>query len=113
MSTALVSGAAALVKARDPQLTPSQIESRLTQAANNIDAANPRRYQGKLGAGRLNVGATLAAMTAADLNQDGWVDDADLEILLAAWGSSGSPADLNGDGTVGVPDLLIILAAWQ
>jgi len=48
---------------------------------------------------------------AADLNQDGIVDGADLGILLAAWGTSG-PGDLDGSGTVDGADLGVLLAEW-
>ena len=48
---------------------------------------------------------------AEDLNADGFVDAADLAILLAAWGTPG-PGDLDGDGIVGATDLSALLAAW-
>ena len=48
-----------------------------------------------------------------DFTGDGSVDGADLTVLLAAWGSSGSPADLDGDGTVGGADLALLLGAWS
>jgi len=48
----------------------------------------------------------------ADLNQDGVVNGADLGVLLAAWGQSGSPADLDQDGVVGGSDLGALLASW-
>ena len=47
-----------------------------------------------------------------DLNEDGFVDGADLTILLAAWDTNNPVADLNGDGNVGGADLTILLAAW-
>ncbi len=49
---------------------------------------------------------------AADLNGDGTVDGADLGLLLAAWGTTGSPADLDGSGTVNGADLGVLLANW-
>lgn len=49
----------------------------------------------------------------ADLDGDGSVGAADLSILLAAWGATGSnPADLDGDGSVGASDLSILLVSW-
>lgn len=48
----------------------------------------------------------------ADLNSDGQVTAADLSILLAGWGSKGSPADLNGSGSVDAADLAVLLASW-
>jgi hypothetical protein len=53
-----------------------------------------------------------------DLNEDGYVNVADLLILLAAWGQCPTPpaecpADLNGDGSVDVMDLLELLSHWD
>ena len=43
----------------------------------------------------------------------GFVNVADLLLLLGAWGPNpGHLADINGDGTVNVTDLLALLAAW-
>jgi len=46
-----------------------------------------------------------------DLNGDRVVDQADLGILLAAWGSS-AEGDLNCDGVTGHADLGVLLAHW-
>ena len=55
-----------------------------------------------------------------DLNDDGWVGQPDLDIILDQW-SCGEPprepitdprADANGDGWVGQPDLDIVLDHW-
>ena len=49
-----------------------------------------------------------------DLNLDGMVGPPDLGMLLALWGTDGSPigADINGDGTVDASDLGPLLGAW-
>ncbi len=47
-----------------------------------------------------------------DLNGDGVVNAADLNILLAAWGTDNAIADINGDGIVNAADLNILLAGW-
>jgi endo-1,4-beta-mannosidase len=47
--------------------------------------------------------------TLGDLNNDDRIDDADLLIVLFAFGSSSSESDVNGDGIVDDADLLIIL----
>ena len=47
-----------------------------------------------------------------DFNRDGFIDGADLAILLGDWNLAGSPADLSGDGTVGAADLAILLGLW-
>lgn len=47
-----------------------------------------------------------------DLNGDDRVDGADLGIMLAYWGATGTDGDLNRDGTVDGGDLGLLLAAW-
>jgi len=54
----LVSGTIALMLAKNPCLTPDQVEYILKTSAVNIDALNPN-YIGKLGAGRLDAEAAL------------------------------------------------------
>jgi hypothetical protein len=49
------------------------------------------------------------ALRAGDLNQDGTIDDADLLMVLFAFGSSDSQADVNRDGVVDDADLLVVL----
>ena len=56
-------------------------------------------------------GFNCAAAVVGDLNGDGFVNGADLSILLGAWGTSG-PGDLNGDGSVGGADLSVLLGGW-
>ncbi|MFO0961305.1 MAG: GC-type dockerin domain-anchored protein [Phycisphaerales bacterium] len=56
---------------------------------------------------------TISSACAADLDEDGVVDGADLGILLAKWGNSDPyPADLDGNGVVDGADLGLLLAAW-
>jgi len=53
-----------------------------------------------------------------DLNGDGFVNGADLAIVLGAWGQTWQPpapplpADLNGDGIVDGADIAVLLGAW-
>ena len=49
---------------------------------------------------------------AGDINGDGVVDLADLNILGANWGGPGPAGDINGDGTVDLADLNILGANW-
>ena len=55
MAAPVVSGAAALVKAKYPQLSAMQIAERLRSTSVGINGLNPT-YEYKLGTGRLNVG---------------------------------------------------------
>lgn len=52
---------------------------------------------------------SLNFQTLGDLNGDGVIDDADLLLVLFAFGASDSEADLNNDGIVDDADLLIVL----
>ena len=56
----------------------------------------------------------LCEICIGDLNGDGVVGPPDLGILLAVWGTDGTPngADINGDGTVNASDLGPLLGAW-
>jgi hypothetical protein len=54
---------------------------------------------------------TLVAANPADLNGDGFVNGADLGIMLGSWGQPG-PTDLNHDGTTDGPDLGMLLGSW-
>jgi hypothetical protein len=49
----------------------------------------------------------------ADLNYDGYVNSADLGILMSYWGSTSKPpADLNQDGIVNSVDYGIMMSQW-
>lgn len=109
-SAALVSGAAALVRAQEPALTPSEVKARLQSTAQAIDGANPG-MGGMLGAGRLDAAAAVGAAAALpDRDSDGDVDGADLGALLSLWGTP--EGDLDGDGTTDGADLALLLSAW-
>lgn len=62
MSTPMVSGLAGLVKSKYPNISDEDNKARIIQGCDDIDFANPK-YQGKLGAGRINAGKTLSAKT--------------------------------------------------
>lgn len=51
--------------------------------------------------------------TVGDINQDGFVNGADLTLLLGDWNQgAGSPADLNEDGVVNGGDVTVLLGNW-
>jgi len=58
MASPHVAGLAALVLARNPSFSASQIKSRIINNCDNIDALNPG-YTGLLGAGRINMAKAL------------------------------------------------------
>lgn len=47
-----------------------------------------------------------------DLNGDGFIGLADLDVLLANWGLATSTGDVSGDGVVSTADLDIVRANW-
>ena len=47
-----------------------------------------------------------------DLNEDGFVNGADLAMLLGGWGKPDDAGDLNGDGSVDGADLAMLLGEW-
>jgi hypothetical protein len=59
------------------------------------------------------VEVSLSSLCVGDLNYDGFVDAADLSIILSRWGPNpGNYADLNQDGFVDAADLSMLLSAW-
>jgi hypothetical protein len=89
-----------------------------------IDAANPAHMPatdilGRPWTGPPNIGAYQMEETRlpGDLNGDGMVGSADLDIVRSYWGATVIPGDLevgdaSGDGTVGSADLDIIRGNW-
>ncbi|RLS66596.1 MAG: hypothetical protein DWH97_03625 [Planctomycetota bacterium] len=57
-------------------------------------------------------GPAAPAGNPADLNSDGFVNAADLAMLLGNWGNAGV-GDINGDSVVNAADVTILLGAWQ
>lgn len=51
-------------------------------------------------------------LCAGDLNKDGFVNLADLNIILANFGTDNLDGDANGDGLTNLADLNIVLAAF-
>ena len=58
--------------------------------------------------------ATLAVMPGlqGDLNNDGYVNSGDLDLVRANWGTTNTAGDANGDGVVNSGDLDIVRANW-
>ena len=83
-ATPIVSGIAALVKTRFPNMSPLQLREQLRATADNIDGANDPSLSGKLGRGRVNayravtetnaVSIRLTDWTLTDANGDGRYD---------------------------------------
>jgi hypothetical protein len=61
-----------------------------------------------------NLGGNTICDCDGDFNLDGFINGADLGLMLSSWGPCGSNcgADLNGDGVVAGADLGLLLSAW-
>lgn len=94
-----LTGGSPCVDAGDPGFVPAPAQ---------LDIDGDARVLGP----RVDIGADERHV-AADLNDDGAVDGADLSILLALWGRCGGcPADLDGNGEVDAADLATLLGSW-
>lgn len=72
---------------------------------------------GTVGARDLNVvlsnfGATSGQRLSGDVNGDCLVDDVDLALVRALWGSDQPMTDVNGDGRTNAPDLTAVLSGF-
>ena len=125
-SNAFISGTVALVRSQRPDwpsatALPPTILNRvygvLADSGMPIVPNNPA-HAGLLGIARISAsGAVLENPPAArrgDLNTGGFVNSADLSVMLNAWGQAPTfiRSDLNADGRVDARDLSILLDAW-
>lgn len=56
--------------------------------------------------------APLLCRGSADVDNDGFVNGADLGLLLGNWDTDACESDINGDGTTDGADLGLLLAGW-
>jgi subtilisin family serine protease len=115
-STAIVSGAAAVIHAQlaGPNVDIDDVRDSLVAAALNIDDIN-HDYAGLLGTGRLRL-LEAVQVTGFPTRDAGAFDIADMLILLSHWGtcvdSTDCFGDMTGNGEVGLDDLLILMRSW-
>ena len=108
-------GVAAMVLARDPELTPDEVENILSETA--VDRGSSG-YDTTYGWGFLNVGNAVEAVEGekpcvGDTDGDGSVNVNDILSLIGAYGDcAGCVEDLDGDGVVNVNDVLILLSVY-
>ncbi len=70
-SSPLVSGVAALIKTRFPEISPDALREQLRLSSENMDAENPG-YAGQLGRGYVNAEASLQAATVPAVRVKRW-----------------------------------------
>ena len=70
-SSPLVSGVAALIKTRFPEISPDALREQLRLSSENMDAENPG-YAGQLGRGYVNAEASLRAATVPAVRVKRW-----------------------------------------
>ncbi len=123
-ATPLVAAAAAVIRSGCAVAGPAEVRAALLQGATSLDPTNPG-FETKLGAGLLNVAASVSIADALgsitilpDFNNDRTVSTPDLVFFLGRFGKTvapGSPedrADLNRDGEVTTPDLVMFLGRF-
>jgi subtilisin family serine protease len=118
-STPYVTATVALIQSINPSLTPDQVRGVLVRTADDIDAPG---WDENSGAGRLNAYKAVSLADSlpvianpdclVDLNGDGMIDFADIQIFLAAFASEESLADMNNDGNYDFFDIQIFLAMF-
>ncbi len=60
----------------------------------------------------LHISAHLVRGSISDLNEDSFVNAADLAIVLGGWGTDDVMGDLDFDGVVGASDVAVLLGEW-
>lgn len=71
-----------------------------------------------LGAGSLGIKLNVPIPPGGDISGDGYCNVGDLQLLVAAWGTTfgqtrfNDGADINADGWVNVGDLQVLVASW-
>ena len=115
-SSPYAAGVAALVFAADPSLSADQVEQVLADTAKDRGASG---YDTTYGWGLVDAAAAVAAVISdeepcfADLNDDGFVNGADLGYVIADWGvCPDCLGDLNDDGVVTGADLGLMISAF-
>jgi hypothetical protein len=61
----------------------------------------------------INCRVGAVAPCAADFNQDGGVDGADVDAFFAAWEAGESAADVNEDGGIDGADVAAFFVLWE
>jgi PEP-CTERM motif len=88
----------------------------LFQTADNSGASGGVDSTGTMFIDDVSV-STIAPLLEGDLDGDGFVGIADLNIVLGAWNQNVPPAnplaDPSGDGFVGIADLNVVLGNWN
>ena len=77
-----------------------------------VDGACEAERLGIWLAAEADVGTLLTVRRPSDIDGDGYVDAADLSVLLGDWATNEPRSDLNIDGTVDGADHALLLGAW-
>jgi subtilisin family serine protease len=124
MAAPFAAGQAALLLSLDPDLDVVQVADLMGGSAVNINPVNPG-YTNQLGAGQIDVIASLQALQAGNIPDLGLLDDdcsegddavvtlRDLIIISQLWGlPAGPPHDGDGDGIITISDIQSVARQW-
>jgi len=112
-----VTGLAALLRAKNPDMLADSIESLIYKTAESVDSLNPE-YEGLLGSGLIDPMAALnyvPPLMVGDLNNDNNIDITDIVYLIIflyldpTIPDPGQKADTNCDGVIDISDITNII----
>jgi subtilisin family serine protease len=110
-----VAGVASLLLSMESDLTALELREIITGSARDISLVGFDTFTGW---GCLDARAALEQLDplepSADINGDGFINGADLTILISLWGSCPScEADFDDSGVVDGADLVLLLSQWS
>lgn len=124
MAAPFAAGQAALLLGLNPSLKVVQVADLMGGTAVNLNATNPG-YINQLGAGQIDIIASLLALQAGSIPSLGLLDDdcsdednnivnvGDLVMIANLWGQpAGPPHDRDGDGLITIADIQLLARWW-
>jgi subtilisin family serine protease len=124
MAAPFAAGQAALLLGLNPRLKVVQVADLMGGTAVNLNPTNPG-YINQLGAGQIDIIASLLALQAGNIPSLGLLDDdcsedddnivnvGDLVLIANLWGQpAGPPHDRDGDGVITIADIQLLARWW-
>jgi subtilisin family serine protease len=112
LSTPLLAAAVACLVEAHPDWTVDEMREALMHTATDYAATGQWDPQFVRGYGIVDALAAHQSRCAADFNQDGGVDGADIETFFLAWEVGDATGDVNRDGGVDGSDIESFFLVW-
>lgn len=96
-------------------MDPAHDDYRLKTNPNNIgvDWSPASQHYGPVATVESSGTPTTPSTLKGDLDGDGHVNQADVDVLTSKWGTAAVAEDLNGNGSVDIGDLSVLLSNWK